>query len=145
MKTAGARRPAAVLRWLIGIVLLATGVGKLLDVAGFAEVLRTYDALPESWLPAFAAAVPIAEVLLALWLFTGRRLAAASMASAAMHLAYAAWSAAALMRGLRLANCGCFGVFLARPLTGQTVAEDLVMVALSVVLLVLARGLAETP
>jgi hypothetical protein len=31
------------------------------------------------------------------------------------------------MRGLRLANCGCFGVFLPRPLGWSTVIEDLVM------------------
>ena len=36
-----------------------------------------------------------------------------------------------LWRGLALANCGCFGVFLARPLTRQTVLEDVVMLGLS--------------
>ena len=143
MSGSGPGRTAAVLRWAIGLVLLVTGAGKLLDVAGFAEVLRSYEALPGAWLMPAATTVAIAEVLLALWLFSGRRLVAASLASATMHLAYAIWSAAALSRGLRLPNCGCFGVFLARPLTRQTVAEDLVMVALSVVLFVSAQRVPE--
>ena len=63
----------------------------------------------------------------------------AAAASAAMHLAYTVWSAAAILRGLRLADCGCFGVFLARPLVWRTVAEDLVMTGLSVALVALAR------
>ena len=52
-----------------------------------------------------------------------------------MHLVYAGWAASALARGLRLENCGCFGVFLPTPLTWRTVVEDLVMVALSLGLL----------
>jgi hypothetical protein len=62
------------------------------------------------------------------------------LASGAMHFAYAGWSAVALLRGLRLDNCGCFGVFLARPLGWETVAEDMVMVGLSLWLLALTRG-----
>jgi hypothetical protein len=40
---------------------------------------------------------------------------------------------------LKLSNCGCFGVFLARPLDWGTVVEDGVMAALSAALLLLAR------
>ena len=99
------------------------GGGKLLDVPGFADVLRSYRALPEGLVPPLSLAVPLAELALGAWLLSGPRLAAASLVSAAMHVVYAAWSAAGLARGLRLENCGCFGVFLARPLTGWTVLE----------------------
>jgi uncharacterized membrane protein YphA (DoxX/SURF4 family) len=133
------RKACLALRLFIGLVLLSTGVGKLLDVPGFARVLATYDVLPDGLLPPLALAVPLAELAVAAWLFSGRRLPGAGAASAAMHLAYAAWSAAALWRGLRLDNCGCFGVFLARPLGWRTVAEDLVMTGLSVALVALAR------
>lgn len=141
----GARVTAAVLRCFIGLVLLATGAGKVLDLRGFAEVLRSYEAVPDSWLPPLAAAVPAVELLLGLWLVSGRRLAAASLVSCAVHLAYAAWSAAALLRGLRLSNCGCFGVFWARPLTGLTVAEDLGLAGLSLAVFACARRLREAP
>ncbi len=135
----GRRRAAAFLRVAIGVILLATAVGKLLDVGGFARVLGTYRALPEASLRPLAVLIPIAELVLAMWLFSGRALVASALTSTAAHLAYATWSAAAIERGLKLANCGCFGVFLARPLGWGTVAEDLVLVAASVALLLLAR------
>ncbi len=131
-------RASAALRAFIGLVLLATGAGKLLDVGGFADVLRSYQVLPEGLVGPLSVGVPVAEILVAAWLFSGFGLAAASLASAALHLVYAAWSASGLARGLALENCGCFGVFLARPLTWKTVAEDLVMVALSLWLFRLA-------
>jgi hypothetical protein len=133
------RRLAVVLRAAIGTILLATAVGKLLDIRGFAQVLGTYEVLPEASLFPLTAAIPLVELALAVWLSSGRALAGAALASAVMHAAYAAWSWAALARGLHLRNCGCFGVFLARPLTWGTVAEDLVLVTMSVGLLALAR------
>jgi hypothetical protein len=133
------KRGSLALRIFIALVLLATAGGKLFDVPGFARVLATYELLPESLLIPLAVAVPLAELALAIWLLSGRRILGAAVASVAMHLAYTAWSAAAILRGLKLANCGCFGVFLARPLGWGTVAEDLVMTGLSVALVALVR------
>jgi hypothetical protein len=133
------RALAAFLRFAIGVILLATAVGKLLDVPGFARILAQYRALPDWTLMPLAAAIPVAELVLAIWLFSGRRLAAAALTSIALHASYAAWSAAAVLRGLKLSNCGCFGVFLARRLSWSTVVEDLVLVAASVGLYSLAR------
>lgn len=130
----------AALRLIIGLVLFATAVAKLLDVAGFTRILRSYQALPDASLPAAGLVIPIGELTLSIWLLSGRRLAVSALASAALHLAYAAWSAAGVLRGLRLSNCGCFGVFLARPLGWSTVAEDAVLVAMSLLLMALARG-----
>ena len=133
------KRLAVALRVAIGTILLATAVGKLLDVSGFARVLATYKALPEASLLPLALAVPLFELALAIWLYWGRALVGAALASTLMHAAYVAWSWAALARGLHLPNCGCFGVFLARPLTWATVVEDLVLAAASLALLALAR------
>jgi Methylamine utilisation protein MauE len=132
-------RTKIILRVLIGFVLLATSAGKLLDVRGFAGVLRTYEAFPENALLPVAIGVPLAELALALWLFSGWHVAGAAAAALAMQLAYAGWAAVSVLRGLKLENCGCFGVFLARPLGWRTVLEDLVMVGLSASLLAFAR------
>ncbi|MEO8430875.1 MAG: MauE/DoxX family redox-associated membrane protein [Acidobacteriota bacterium] len=123
----GRRRTRTVLRLAIGAILFVTAIGKLLDVPGFARVLGTYRALPDAAVFPAAVAVPAAELLLALWLFSDRRPLGAAVAALLMHLAYAAWSATAILRGLALPNCGCFGVFLPRPLGWSTVAEDLVV------------------
>ncbi len=134
-----AARTRAALRFFIAVILLATAAGKLLDLRGFAEVLRTYEAFPDGALSPLALAVPMAELALAIWLFSGRGLFSAGLAGGALHLAYALWSAVSVLRGLKLANCGCFGVFLKRPLEWSTVIEDLVMTGLSLTLSALSR------
>lgn len=129
------RRTALGLRLLLGAVLFATAAGKLADVRGFAGVLRAYGAFPEASLLPLAAAIPVVELALALWLFSGRGLEGAALGALVLHVAYAAWAALSLARGLRLENCGCFGVFLARPLGWRTVAEDLTLAASAAALL----------
>lgn len=116
-----------------------TAAGKLLDITGFAAILRTYEAFPEWALLPLALMVPVAEGGLAAWLLTGRNLFGAALVSAAMHAAYAVWAGVTLARGLQVPNCGCFGIFLARPLTWSTVIEDGVMVAASLTLALLSR------
>lgn len=132
-------RTATGLRLFIALVCAATAAGKLIDVRGFADVLRSYAVFPERWLFPLAVGIALVEVGLAIWLFSGRRTAAAAMASVVMHGGYAVWSATGVLRGLELPNCGCFGVFLARPLGWATVGEDVVLVGLSVWLFRLAR------
>ena len=120
---------------LLALVLLATGVGKALDVAGFAAVVAAYGVLPQGLLLPAAAALAGAELALSAWLASGVRLRRAGWAAAAMHAGYAGWAGLALWRGLDIPNCGCFGVFFARPLTAGTLVEDgaLVLVSLLVV------------
>ncbi|MDQ6892012.1 MAG: hypothetical protein M3167_04960 [Acidobacteriota bacterium] len=128
------------LRFFIGTVLVVTAVGKLLDLSGFARVIGTYRVFADAVLFPLAVVVPVAELVLGVWLFSGRRPFSAAMAAFTMHVAYAAWSASALARGLKLSNCGCFGVFLPRPLGWSTVVEDLVMALLCGTLAALSRS-----
>lgn len=130
----GRRTALLLLRFVIAAVLLATAAGKMADIRGFAEVLGTYRAFADGALLPVAVMVTVAELGLALWLLAGRRLFAASLASTFLHLVYAGWSAAAIFRGLKLANCGCFGVFFKRPLNWTTVYEDLALTGVSAAL-----------
>jgi hypothetical protein len=134
-----ARRFAVFLRFAIGAILLATAVGKLLDVSGFARILGQYQVFPPGVLWPIAVAMPAAELALGGWLWAGRNLAAAALVSTALHVIYVGWSAVAVLRGLKLPNCGCFGVFLARPLGWSTVFEDLVLAGASLLLYLAAR------
>lgn len=118
------------IRFFIAVVLLATGVGKALDIPGFVSVLVTYQAIPEWGLYPVALGMTGTELVLSVWLFSGWRLPEAALAALALHVVFTLWTAATLLRGIDVPNCGCFGVFLARPLDGWTVVEDLVMVAL---------------
>jgi len=114
-------------RLLLAVVLLVTATGKLLDIGGFVAVVATYRALPEPLLLPAALTLTLGELALCLWLLSGVRLATAALAAVLLHVAYLVWSTAALARGLDIPNCGCFGVFWARPLTWVTLVEDAVL------------------
>lgn len=131
------RRPLYLefVRLFLAVVFVATAVGKLLDNRGFAEVLATFELLPTAILLPFALAISLTELALALWLFSRRQMRQAAIAAFAFNLGYVAWLAVALARGLEIPNCGCFGVFWARPLTPYMLLEDSVLILASVVLI----------
>lgn len=119
------------LRWVLGLTLAATALGKALDVSGFRAVLAAYDLFPAWSLWPIALTMPAIEALIAASMLTGRRLWAGIVASVALHLGFAAIVTVELLRGVALENCGCFGVFLARPLRWTTPLEDLLLVAIT--------------
>ena len=122
-------------RWFVGLVLVATGTGKALDMAGFAHVLATYALLP-LWGNEFVAyTLPFIELATGLCLLTRIRLWVAAWVAVGLHIMLLGAVLITLWRGLAIANCGCFGVFWARPLTGQTIIEDMVMVGMSLLVL----------
>lgn len=121
---------------MLAAVLVATGLGKLLDLHGFTDIVASYGVLPDALSFAAGTTLSVTELGLAVWLLSGWRLAWAASLAALLHLAFLAWTALALARGLNIPNCDCFGVFLARPLTPLTLVEDgiLFAVALAIVL-----------
>jgi uncharacterized membrane protein YphA (DoxX/SURF4 family) len=131
---------ALLLRSFIGLVLVATAIGKGLDLRGFTEVIGTYDLLPSLLHWPVAIGMTTTELVLGAVLLSGRRTAQAALVSALLHASFTAWASVALLRGLHLDNCGCFGVFLARPLTWATVVEDSAMVGFSLALYALTRA-----
>ena len=131
------------LRILIAMVLLAASSFKLMDLPGFVLVLRSYRFLPLEILWPAGVAITASELLVGLWLLSGRQLVRASLASASLHSIYAGWAAFMLLRGKPILNCGCFGSYLARPLSWSTVLENLVLMALSLALYASCQRRAE--
>jgi uncharacterized membrane protein YphA (DoxX/SURF4 family) len=122
------------IRWFFVLLLAAASIGKLADMSGFYAVIKSYALLPEAVIPVSAWALAIFELVLAIWLVTGKRLYVAAFAVIMLHLVYLIWLAIALARGLDIPNCGCFGVFWARPLSWFTPIEDLILLALAIVM-----------
>jgi hypothetical protein len=124
-----------VLRGALGAFLLAAAAGKALDVRGYVDIVKTYQlGLPDAVVWPAAVGVIAAEACLGLWILSGLRVRTAALASVALHACYFCLLGLTLLRGVEVPNCGCFGVFLARPLEPSTLLEDLVLVALSWVL-----------
>lgn len=122
-------------RTLLGLVLIATGTGKALDMPGFVRVIAAYQLMPEMGNVWVAYSLPAYELLTGLALFAGVRLREAAWAAVLLHIVMLAVTLATLLRGIHLDNCGCFGVYFARPLTWGTPVEDAVLLVLSVLIL----------
>lgn len=122
------------IRWFFVLLLAASSIGKLADMPGFYAVIKSYVLLPEPLIPISAWALAIFELALAIWLAIGKGIHVAALSVIALHFVYLIWLAIALARGLDSPNCGCFGIYLARPLTWFTLLEDLILLALAIVL-----------
>lgn len=120
------------LRWLLGLTLVTTSVGKLLNIPGFHNVMKEYLLFPGWSLWFIAVFMPLLEAAIAFTLLTGRRLRYGLAASFFLHSSFAAILSLELVRGIGIKNCGCFGVFWARPLTWMSPLEDVVMLAITV-------------
>jgi hypothetical protein len=127
---------AWLLAWLLAALHAATGIGKLLDLPGFVAVLTQYRLLPAALLWPAAVGVVGVELGIALGLVLPRWQRRAALAAAGLAAFNGAVMVLTLGRGIALENCGCFGVFLARPLRWTSPLEDL---ALMVLALLLAR------
>lgn len=128
------------IRWFFVLLLAAASTGKLADMPGFYAVIKSYALLPDTMIFVSAWALALSELGLALWLAIGKRVYVAALIVIALHVIYLAWLSIALARGLDIPNCGCFGVYWARPLTWFTLLEDFILLTLAIVMW---RGLGQ--
>lgn len=126
-------------RLLIGGVLLASAIGKSLDMPGFVEVLITYQLFPEWSLWPLALGITGIEWVLAPWILAGWQLSTGALIAMGLNGLYATGLIVTLLRGLDLPNCGCYGVFFPQPLRWYSPLEDLAVVGICSVLRVGAK------
>lgn len=123
---------------LIGGVLLIAAIGKLLDNRHFAEVLAQWQLFPSWTLLPLGVVASVSELLLAAWLFSGWHLRQAAIVAVLFHVGYVVATAVTLLRGIRLPDCGCFGIFFPHPLDWIMAFEDTGFAALSFLLYLIA-------
>jgi hypothetical protein len=117
-------------RLLIGGVLLASALGKTLDLKGFVDVLSTYRLFPGWSLWPVALMIIGIEWILAAWILGGWRLTTGALLALVLNGLYGLGLIVTLIRGLDLPNCGCYGVFFPQPLRWYSLLEDLVLVGI---------------
>ena len=122
------------LRFFIASVLLLTGIGKLLDVPGFIKVIDTYEIIPAFLQPIVAISMVLIELKISENLFRNINIKITAIVVTALHICFTLLASLTLLRGIEVPNCGCFGVFWARPLTFIIVTEDISMVGICVLL-----------
>ena len=124
-------RPWSFLRLFLGL-FTATGLAKLLDNRGFAQVIASYQLGLPGLCPVAARSLHLArQVWIGTNLLRARRVRPSLWGTLLFQAGYGALAAMTLRRGIALDNCGCFGVFLARPLRWTTVLEDAALAAIS--------------
>ena len=126
-------------RVLVGLVLIATGSGKGFDIPGFVTVLDAYQLQPHWVSIVLAYTLPFIELGIGICLLIAVQRVPTAWIAVGLHMVMISVVTITLKRGIEVANCGCFGVFLARPLTKIAMIEDAVMLALSLLVLWDAR------
>lgn len=119
-----------VLSVLLALAFAATALGKALDIVGFALILHDYRLFPDASLMPLALGVVGLECAIAVGLLRSSTRAMAAGAAMLLAAGNGLVLAVTLWRGIALDNCGCFGVFLARPLMVYSPLEDLLLIFL---------------
>jgi uncharacterized membrane protein YphA (DoxX/SURF4 family) len=125
-------------RRILGLVLLAMGVGKLSDAGGYATALMAFRVIPAGAVHAVAWAWLVAELVAGVLLLAGKGRAGGALALV-INVAYAALTTQAYARHLAIDNCTCFGVHLRQHLSWFVLAQDAYMIAFSAYVFVVAR------
>ena len=129
-----------ILKHFFALLVIATGIGKLLDNRGFADVIVTYQfGIPHPLAMGLGLAVSLFELFLGIFILLEKNQNRNAILLMLMHSGYVFLAAVSNLRGLNLQNCGCFGVFWGRPLTWWTVVEDLFLVLVSYVFYYLSK------
>lgn len=121
-----------VLKVFFLVLLFSTAIGKLLDIPGFAEVIETYQfGITGVVASVLGLSITLFELQLALYMLRKPLSFIVGLLLTLMHSGYTLLAVITLSRGIEIDNCGCFGVFLARPMTPMTIVEDLILTCIS--------------
>ena len=121
-------------------MLLIAALGKMADNRHFAEILAQWNLFPDWSLLTIGVLAILSELILSVWLFSGIYLAYAALATAAFHFVYTGLTIAALSKGVRLEDCGCFGIFFKHPLDWVMAGQDFGFALLALFLFWLSKG-----
>lgn len=127
-------------RLALGIVFAWAGFLKAVAPAEeFAYAIETYKVFP-SWLASLASlTVPWAEIYLGLLLAAGLFTRASAAAIGALMVFFQVLLAQAMVRGLPITSCGCFGTARSNPI-GVELALNFILLALAALAWQYGRG-----
>lgn len=120
-------------RELLGLMLIFTGIAKIVTMREFRRVIATYQILPERMAAEFAVLLPFLEVAIAGCLISGAFVRYTGSAAAILFCAFATAVLANLVRGRRL-PCGCCGASGGPSIGWNLVARNLLMALLAILI-----------
>lgn len=114
----------------VGLVFWVAGVSKLRHRALLPGVIANYRMLPSGLVMPIALLLPLAELMLGIWLLDGWLARPAAALAIALLLVFAWAMAVNLRRGRGHIDCGCGHAALRQPLAWPLVARNLGLAAL---------------
>src|SRR5262249_7859876 len=143
------RRVASGLMWLriiLGGLYTAMAAGQAASWSRMPAILGAYQAVPAPILPALAAGLIVAELLAGVWLLTRPRSPALTpvWVYTAVTGVWAVLGLQAQLRGLPVANCGCFGIYLGQRLSWFVLAQDALLLVYAAVMVRAATARNQT-
>lgn len=120
-------------RLLFGFLVLGMAVGQLLSFSSFLDAIESYQVAGETVSRTMAVALVGGELFAGIGLLTGlpnlRKLA--GWVGLGVAVGWAALAVQAFVRGLEVANCGCFGRYFAQRLSWIVLVQDAYFVILA--------------
>jgi len=114
----------ALVRIALGVAFVYAALGKVPNMAAFAEDVANYRLVPAAAVPALGSALVGVELLAGLALVAGVAARGAALVVSVLLGAFVVALSQALVRGIDL-DCGCFGG--KGPVSWSAVARDLVL------------------
>lgn len=130
-----------VLRIVLGAVFLAMAVGQLASFGEMSAILAAYRLVDGGVATALAVALIGGELVAGAWFLARPRSRALTpvWVFTAVSVVWAALAVQAYARGLTVANCGCFGLYLTQSLGWFVLVQDTLLLGYAAVLLRGAR------
>jgi len=129
-----------ILRYFFGIIYIVSSIGKLLDNRGFSKVIENYQLIPDVLSLPSGLAFSLFELALGIMLLRNLHILISAYFTVLIQTFYMFAVTLTYFRGLELDNCGCFGVFWARPLTSITLIEDAVLLMMAIAYLFMIKN-----
>jgi hypothetical protein len=125
------------LRLALGAVYTAMAAGQTASWTAMPAILGAYQVGGPGAMRTLAVALIVAELGAGLWFLTRRRSTGLTPVwiYAAVSVVWAGLGAQAFVRGLPVANCGCFGVHLSQRLSWFTLAQDALLLGYAAVMI----------
>ena len=123
------------LRIVLSLLFVITSVRKLPDLKPFSVIVASYGVLPRKLVKPAAYSQPIIELIIGLWILSGRYLFQAAIAGLLMMIVANYFVLTALIKKKKMDNCGCYGVKVKVPLTWNKFYENLVWTGLFILLI----------
>lgn len=115
-----------VLRTVLGTVYTAMAVGQLASFGHMPRILSTYGLVTGGAATALAVALIAGELVCGVWFLARPRSKAVApvWVFTAVSVVWTVLAVQAYARGLAVANCGCFGIYLTQQLSWFVLLQD---------------------